>query len=205
MPTTKSQFPFAPFCPTYGIIVSMDKDTKTSQHAKRYLIIGASLTIFNYGLYTILSNFIFKNPDFLWLATFIATAITTILAYLLHSKITWKERRISKTAVYKFFIWNGLLTFPIGPGLTQFFSLFTPLYELAYNICQNLHIGFSYEFVQSTGAFVLTAIVTMTMNFLLYNKFVFGEKPEKSKKPKKPEKTQKPAETKSEKEAKEDK
>ena len=155
------------------------KKTKTSQHAKRYLVIGIILTIFNYGFYTILSNFIFKNPDLLWLATFIATAATTILAYILHSKITWKERNISKTAIYKFFIWNGLLVFPIGPGLTQFFALFTPLYELAYNICQNLHLDFSYEFVQSTGAFVLTACVTMVMNFLLYDKFVFGKKSKK--------------------------
>ena len=152
--------------------------TKTSQHAKRYLIIGIVLTAFNYGLYTIISNFIFNSSDPFWLsvATFISTAITTILAYILHSKITWKERHITKTAIYKFFIWNGLLTFPIGPGLTWIFGLFTPLYDLAFNICQNLHLDFSHEFVQSTGAFVLTTTVTMIMNFLLYDKFVFGKK-----------------------------
>lgn len=160
----------------------IQKTTKTSQHAKRYLVVGIILTIFNYGLYTILSNFIFNSSDLLWLATFIATALTTILAYILHSKITWKERNVTKLSIIKFFIWNGLLTFPIGPGLTQFFSLFTPFYELAYNICQNMHINFTYEFVQSTGAFVFTTAVTMIMNFLLYDKFVFGKKTEKSKK-----------------------
>ena len=159
-------------------------ETKTSQHAKRYLIIGIILTIFNYILYTILSNLIFNEEKLLWLATFIATATTTILAYILHSKITWKERHITKTAIYKFFIWNGLLTFPISPGLTQFFAMFTPLYELAHNICQNLHLDFSYEFIQSTGAFILTTCVTMVMNFLLYDKFVFGKKPQKTQKSK---------------------
>ncbi|MBQ3293258.1 GtrA family protein [Candidatus Saccharibacteria bacterium] len=156
------------------------KKTKTSQHAKRYLVIGIILTVFNYVLFTILSNFIFNEERLLWLATFIATAATTILAYTLHSKITWKERGVTKTAIYKFFIWNGLLTFPIGPGLTQFFAMFTPLYEFAFNICQNLHLDFiTYELVQSTGAFVLTACVTMVMNFLLYDKFVFGKKSKK--------------------------
>ncbi|MBQ8985541.1 GtrA family protein [Candidatus Saccharibacteria bacterium] len=157
-------------------------DVKTSEHAIRYFIVGVSLTIFNYTLYTILANLIINNSDFYWLATLISTAITTILAYILHSKITWKERDITKAAIYKFFIWNGLLTFPIGPGLTQLFASITPLYDLAYNICQNLHIDFTYEFVQSTGAFVLTSAVIMVINFLFYDKFVFGKKSSKEEK-----------------------
>ena len=151
------------------------KDAKTSEHAIRYLIIGTTLALFNYGLYTVLSNFVIKNNDLLWLSTFIATGATTILAYILHSKITWKERPISKTAIYKFFIWNILLTVAINPILTQLFSYITPLYEFAYNITSSLHIPFSYEFVLTTGAFVLTTIVTTLMNYFLYDKFVFGK------------------------------
>ena len=109
-------------------------------------------------------------------SSFIASAFTTILAYILHSKITWKERNPGKTGIYKFLIWNLLLTIAINPGFTQLFSLFTPLYELAFNIFQAIHIPFSYEFIQSTGAFVLTAIVTMILNFLFYDRFVFGKK-----------------------------
>ena len=154
---------------------SEKSDVKTSKHAVRYVFVGVFLTVFNYILYTILSNLIIKNSELLWLSTLIATLITTIVAYIMHSKITWKERNITKTAIYKFFIWNGLLTFPIGPGLTQFFSLFTPIYEFAYNIFGNIGIDFSYDFVQSTGAFVFTTAVTMIMNFLLYDKFVFGK------------------------------
>lgn len=155
---------------------------KSPHHATRYLIIGISLTLFNYGLYTIIANLIINNNDLLWLSSFIAAFFTTILAYILHSKITWKEREITKSAIYKFFIWNAILTFAINPGFTQLFSLITPLYEFAHNICQNLHLNFSYEFVQSTGAFVLTGIVTMIMNFLLYDRFVFGKKSEKKEK-----------------------
>lgn len=167
--------------------VSPESDSKksdirtTPNHAIRYFIVGVGLTLFNYGLYTVLANLIIKNNDLLWLSSFIGTFITTILAYILHSRITWKERNIEKIAIYKFFIWNAILTFIIYPVLTQLFSFITPLYDLAYNICQNLHINFSYDFVQSTGAFVLTSIVTMIMNFLLYDRFVFGES-KKSKK-----------------------
>lgn len=153
----------------------VSSDTKTSKHASRYLVVGIFLALFNYGFYAILANFIINNNDFLWLSTFISTAATTILAYILHSKITWKERKITKAAIYKFFIWNIILTVAINPGLTQLFSLITPLYQFAFNLSQALNFPFTYEFVQSTGAFILTAIVTMILNFLFYDRFVFGK------------------------------
>ena len=153
-----------------------DKDVKTSKHATRYLIIGTSLAIFNYSTYMVLSNLIIKNNDLIWLSTFIATALTTILAYILHSKITWKERTISKTAIYKFFIWNIMLTVAINPLLTQLFSYITPLYDFGFSISSALHLPFTYEFILTTGAFVLTTIITTLMNFFLYDRFVFGKK-----------------------------
>ena len=150
-------------------------DVTTGKHATRYLIIGTFLALFNYGLYTVLSNLIIKNNDLIWLSSFIATAVTTILAYILHSKITWKERPISKTAIYKFFIWNIMLTVAIYPLLTQLFSYLTPLYDFAYSITSAMHIPFTYEFVLTTGAFVLTTIITTLMNYFLYDRFVFGK------------------------------
>lgn len=151
------------------------KDVKTSRHATRYLIVGISLTVFNYILYTILANLVINNNDYLWLSTFISTTFTTILAYILHSKITWKERTVTKTAIYKFFIWNALLTIAIGPWLTQLFSFITPLYDLASNISQAINLPFTYEFIQSTGAFILTSLIVMILNFLFYDRFIFGK------------------------------
>lgn len=152
------------------------KDIKTSKRTARYLIVGIAITLFNYGLYAILANLIINNNDLLWLSNLIATTVTTIVAYIAHSKITWKERRVTKHSIVRFFIWNALLAIAIGPSLVQLFSLLTPLYEFAYNIFQTLHIPFSYEFTLTTGAFVLTSIVTMTLNFLFYDRFVFGKK-----------------------------
>lgn len=150
-------------------------EIKSSQHAKRYLIIGISLAVFNYGFYSILANLIIKNNDFLWLSNLIATAVTTILAYILHSKITWKERSPGRLGIYKFFIWNAILTFVIGPLFTQLFSLITPLYQFAHNISTAMNLPFTYEFVQSTGAFLLTTIVITILNFFCYDLFVFGK------------------------------
>ena len=152
---------------------SETKDVKTTKRAGRYILVGIVITIFNFGLYSILANLIINNNDYLWLSTFISTAAATLVAYILHSKITWKERPVAKAAICRFFIWNAILAVAIGPWVTQLFSLLTPLYDLAYSISQVLHLPFTYEFVQSTGAFVLTSIVVMILNYLFYDKFVF--------------------------------
>lgn len=152
------------------------KDVKTSKHAARYLIVGICVTIFNYVLFAILSNLIIQNNDLLWLSSLIATVITTIVAYIAHSKITWKERIVTKHSIMRFFIWNALLAIVISPALTQLFSLITPLYEFAFNIASAINLPFTYEFVLTTGSFALTSIVIMILNFLFYDKFVFGKK-----------------------------
>lgn len=154
------------------------KEVKTSKHAKRYIIVGILITAFNYGLYAIIANLIIKNNDYLWVSTLISTIATIFVAYFSHSKITWKERKITKTAIYKFFIWNFAIAFAIGPWITQLFNYLTPLYNLAYSICQNIHIDFSYDFIQSTGAFAFSSLVVMIINFLFYDKFVFGKEKE---------------------------
>ncbi|MBQ9018129.1 GtrA family protein [Candidatus Saccharibacteria bacterium] len=150
----------------------------TARHAIRYFLVGISVTIFNYVLFAILSNLIINNNDLLWLSNLIATGITVIVAFIAHSRITWKDRIVTKHSIIRFFIWNALLTFLIAPSLTQFFSIFTPLYEFAYNITSAIHLPFTYEFVLTTGAFVLTSAVIMVLNFLFYDRFVFGKKHE---------------------------
>ena len=157
------------------------KNTNTSRHAGRYLVVGSILTIFNFGFYTILARIV-NNNNLLWLSTLISTFFTVFLGYLLHSRITWKERDPGKLGVYKFFIWNFLFAFAIGPFCTWIFSLIKPLYDFTFGISSAMHLPFDYDFVQSTGAFVLTAIVTMIINFIFYDKFIFGKEKEEEKK-----------------------
>jgi len=158
---------------------------KRPNHAVRYFIIGVSVTIFNFLLYSIVANYIIKNNDLLYVSSLISTFFTTILAYFLHSRITWKDREVTKKSIIKFFIWNGALTFAVNPGLTWLFGLIAPLYNLTTNIANNyFNLGVSYDFVQSTGAFLLTGFVVMIINFFFYDKFVFGDekKPKEEKK-----------------------
>lgn len=161
--------------PEKSLEKSVKTDVKTSEHALRYFFVGLAITLFNYALFTVLSNIINNNNELLWLSTLVSTFITTLVAYLLHSKITWKERPITKTAKYKFFVWNLIGAFVVGPLLTQLFSLFTPIYEFIYQIVEALHLPFSYEFTFTTSVFVFTSTIYMIINFLLYDKFVFGK------------------------------
>ena len=71
------------------------------------------------------SNVFINDNNLLWLSNLIATALTTIVAYIAHSKITWKERHVTKAAIIRFFIWNALLAFLIAPSLTQLFGMLT--------------------------------------------------------------------------------
>ena len=150
------------------------KSSGSNNHALRYLIVGTCITVFNYILYTILSNLIITDTSLLWLCSLISTTISTFVAFACHTKITWKDRNITKTSIYKFFIWNLALSFIFSPLLTQFFSLLTPLYDFAFGISEALHLPFTHEFVLTTGTFILTSAVIMFINFLFYDNFVFG-------------------------------
>lgn len=152
-----------------------NQDDKTKQHAFKYILVGIVITIFNYSFYSILSNIIINNNDFLWLSTLISTAASIVLAFILHSNITWKDRPTTKTAIYKFLIWNIILAIAVGPVLTQLFSLITPLYDFAYSISSAMHLPFTHEFVLTTGVFVLVSLVVLILNFFFYDRFVFGK------------------------------
>ena len=150
--------------------------TKNPKRATRFVAVGGILTIINYILYSVLANIIFNNSDLLWLASLISTSTSTILAYIFHSRITWKERRPKKSGVYNFFIWNFSIAFSLNPLLVQLFSFLTPLYQFAYNISSAISLPFTFEFIQSTGAFCFTTILIMVLNFLFYDKIVFSKK-----------------------------
>lgn len=150
----------------------------------KYFIIGLTITAFNFVLYTIIARYIINNNDYLWLSTLISTLITTIVAYLLHSRITWKEKSPGRSGIYRFFIWNIFAALATGPFFTWLFSLITPLYEFAFSISTAIHLPFDYDFVESTGVFVLVGIVNMIINFLFYDRLVFQYEKEKTKNPK---------------------
>ena len=154
---------------------------KTKQKGK-YLVFGLLNTGINYGMYEALALLVFKEEGQLWIATLISGAISIFVGYFLHSHFTWKDREVGGLQLLKFFIWNVILNLAVRPLLTAFFGLFGFLYEFAFSICQGIGIGFTQEFVTSTGNYVLMTTVTMVINFLVYDKFVFGESKRLAKK-----------------------
>ena len=150
-------------------------NTKIITRAGRYLIIGIILTIFNFLIYTFLAHVVFNNNELLWIDTIISYTLATFLAYFLHSKITWKERSPGRSGIIKFFGWNFLTALVISPFFTWLFGFITPLYEFAFNISQSIHLPFNYAFIESTGIFCFTTAFTMTLNYIFYDKLVFGK------------------------------
>lgn len=141
----------------------------------KFAIVGAILALANFLIYTFLARVVMNSNDLLWLDSIISYALATILAYFMHSKITWKERPVTKRGILMFFLWNGLTAFAISPFFTWLFGFASPLYEFAHGISTALHLPFDYNFVESTGIFVLTTCVTMILNYIFYDKLVFGD------------------------------
>lgn len=148
--------------------------TKASTRVGKYIVIGVALSAFNFIVYTLLAQLFFKNNDWLWLDSTIACAATAILAYILHSKITWKERPVSKRGIIMFFLWNGLLAFVICPFFTWVFGFIKPLYSFVFDVLSAIHLPIDYPLVESTVIFILTTIVVLILNYMFYDKLVFG-------------------------------
>jgi len=147
----------------------------TAKRAGLFLIIGLVLTVFNFIIYTFLARIIFNNNELLWLDSIISYLLAAILAYILHSKVTWHERKPKKRGIFMFFVWNGITALIISPLLTWIFGFLDPLYEFAFSISSAIHLPFDYAFIESTAIFVLTTAITMILNYLFYDKLVFGE------------------------------
>jgi len=143
----------------------------------RFFFVGVTLTLFDYVIYTVIVMIFFRgNTDRTDIASLIAGFLATFLAYTLHSRITWKDRNAGKIEAAKFFAWNIALALVVRPILTWIFRGLDPLYEFALMICHWIHLPFSFEFVKSTGIFVLMTLIVMVLNFLVYEKLVFGSK-----------------------------
>ena len=147
----------------------------------KFVIVGLILTITQYLFYLFFALVIFNNNDILWLSSGISYIIATILAFVLHSRITWKERPPKKNGILMFFAWNLLTALVIAPFLTWFFKLFTPTYNFFYSLSFSMGLSLTYEFVESTLVFILVILITLTLNYFFYDKLVFGDQKKSNK------------------------
>ena len=158
----------------------------------KYAVVGVTVSLFDFIIYSIIAGLFLS--DVLWIATAISGTLAAILAYILHSNITWKTRDPGKYGVIKFFIWNGMTMLMIRPILALILASFTWLYKFVFDICQAIGLPFDYNFIKNTGVWVLSILIVAGLNFLVYNRFVFGkEKVEKRRKKKNVEGVRKPS------------
>lgn len=137
-----------------------------------FLVVGVFLTLFDFIVYNLVLSFWLEGK--IELAAMISGAIATILAYILHGRITWKERDPGKLGVLKFLGWNLAMVVAIRPILAFSIKLMVPIFDFGNMIIRWLGLPFSYEFVEKTGVFVLMTAVIMILNFTVYEFLVFG-------------------------------
>lgn len=143
----------------------------------KFIGVGVAATLIDYAVYSLVVMVIFGgNTNFAWAGAVSSGVVATFAAFFMHSKITWKDKDPGKYGIIKFFAWNAFVVIAIRPVLTLFFGLLIGLYQFAFMIFDGVGVGFSYEFVESTGIYVLMTAVTMTLNFIFYDKIVFGKK-----------------------------
>lgn len=148
----------------------------TTARVSKFAVIGVILALFNFVIYTFLARVAFNNNELLWVDSIISYLLATILAFILHSKITWRERVVAKHNKVMFFVWNGVTAVVISPLFTWLFAQIKPFYGFLFGISSALHLPFDYNFVESTTIFILVNIVTMVLNYLFYDRLVFQEK-----------------------------
>lgn len=144
---------------------------KTAKRIGVFAVIGVILTIIDYAIYEILILSLLNNGDGTSIASAISGIIATIIAFFMHSKITWQDRDITKFNIIKFFVWNIVIMSLLRPFLVWIIGSIPGLKDLSYNIFS--WTTFGYDFIVSTIIYGLATIVTMTLNFLFYDKFVF--------------------------------
>ncbi len=135
--------------------------------------VGVAATIADYLFYQIaLHTFLQDN---LAGAAIFAGVLATFVAYIGHSNITWKTRDPGRFGIIKFFLWNAFVVILVRPVLVWLFELPVFLYEFAYWLCDAIHLPFGFDFVESTGVYVLMTAVTMVLNYIFYGRVVFGK------------------------------
>ena len=147
---------------------------KTGKRVGVFALVGVANTLFDYILFMIFAQF-FNNV----VASVISAAFAMVVAFFLHKKFTWGDRATSRSSMIQFLAFTAAVMWGLRPlliwGLTAASTGFMePLYGLAHFILRFL----PYNFVVQTGIFAIATLVTLTVNYLLYNKVVFNHEKE---------------------------
>ncbi|MBR3368770.1 GtrA family protein [Candidatus Saccharibacteria bacterium] len=155
----------------------MEKKEKKSGVKKfgGFFILGVITTLIELVFYTISARII-NNNDILWISALIGGLIGTVFAFILNSRLIWKNSKVAKREIIIFFVYNIGKTFTLKTFFTWVFGFLKPVYEFAFSFSSNIGLPFDYEFIESTGVFAFTALVCMMITYFTYDRIVFKNK-----------------------------
>ncbi|MCL2371678.1 GtrA family protein [Candidatus Saccharibacteria bacterium] len=142
---------------------------KAQKRVGIFAVVGAANTLFDYILFMVFTTFLANE-----ISSIIAATITTVIAFFLHRGFTWRDRKASRSSMIKFLTINaavfwGVRTFVVWVLTAASTSWLEPLFGFAGWVLRFL----PYDFVVRTGIFGITTLITLTLTYFLYNKFVF--------------------------------
>lgn len=139
-----------------------------------FLAVGLLNTLLDFLFYTFLVFVFFPQSKDIWIVGLISGIVALACAYTTHQLITWRDHPASKMTLVKFFVSTGLGLWIIRPLLLLWFIHFTSLYTFVFSLLAPL--GFSYDFIASTGAFGFMVVIVTIYNFIMYDRFVFTKR-----------------------------
>lgn len=156
----------------------MTTQAKKSKRPLVFLAIGILNTLLDFAFYTLITQTVFKGVDLIVTAGIVSGTFALLCAFTTHSLITWSGRKKNKKTIIRFIVFTGFGLWVIRPILLATFILLTPVYDFAFAISTSLHLPFSHSFIANTGAFGFMAVILLTYNYLVYDRFVFTEQHE---------------------------
>jgi putative flippase GtrA len=140
-----------------------------------FLGVGIFNTLFDFGIYTLLTTTAFKDGKHIALVGILSGTFALLCAFLTHSFITWRGSQISNKTVSKFVLFTGFGMWMIRPLLLSAFIKLHGLYNWTYHFSHGLHLSFSRNFIANTGAFGFMTVILLAYNYFVYARFVFAK------------------------------
>lgn len=138
-----------------------------------FLAVGIFNTLADFLVFTLITQTIFEQN--IALAGFLSGTLALLVAYATHSKVTWRERSMSRISILKFFVVTGFGMWVIRPTLLLIFSRMVTAFDFSHKISSSLGLPFNYGFIVNSISFCLMVIVILIYNYLSYDRLVFNE------------------------------
>lgn len=140
-----------------------------------FLGVGTLNTLCDFICYSILMYIIPQSAFKITLVAIISGTVALGVAYLTHSRVTWRERDKDKKSAMKFFIATGGGLWVLRPLLLNILLAIEGFYAFLYTVSHPILPFLDFEFVKNTSAFIIMTVIILFYNFIVYDKIVFKE------------------------------